>query len=168
MHLKAKSRAQNKGSRRFKSPSPHQTVVKARWGQARTLPVLVPLTESALNEPETHRPRPDLFQSRTMNPRSTTTTPLLRLRLTGPACPPVHLPQLPAAPAGNPRRDQRWSNSAGVGDEGLIISELREGKKVYGLTEQRKRELAEKDEAVRHIWRRTRRWEDWRSTFCRR
>src|SRR5882724_8594916 len=51
-------------------------------------------------------------------------------------------------------------------DEGLIISELREGKKVHGLTEQGKRELAEKDEAVRHIWRRTRRWEDWRSTFA--
>jgi DNA-binding PadR family transcriptional regulator len=51
-------------------------------------------------------------------------------------------------------------------DEGLIVSELREGKKVYGLTEQGEAELAEKDEAVRHIWRRTRRWGDWRSTFA--
>jgi DNA-binding PadR family transcriptional regulator len=46
-------------------------------------------------------------------------------------------------------------------DESLIVSELREGKKVYVLTEEGKRELAEKREAVQRIWRRSRRWEDW-------
>lgn len=50
-------------------------------------------------------------------------------------------------------------------DEGLIISELREGKKVYRLTEEGKRELEESGEAVREIWRRARRWETWRGAF---
>src|SRR6202166_1608521 len=50
-------------------------------------------------------------------------------------------------------------------DEGLIASELREGKKVYRLTDEGKRELEERDETVREIWRRARRWEDWRSAF---
>src|SRR5712691_8792737 len=50
-------------------------------------------------------------------------------------------------------------------DEGLIISELRDGKKVYRLTDEGKRELQESDDAVREIWRRARRWEDWRSAF---
>src|ERR1700681_3225365 len=50
-------------------------------------------------------------------------------------------------------------------DEGLIISELREGKKVYRLTDEGKRELDERHEAVRQIWRRARRWEAWRSAF---
>src|SRR5271170_1205105 len=50
-------------------------------------------------------------------------------------------------------------------DEGLIASELREGKKVYRLTDEGKRELEEKDETVREIWRRARRWEDWRGAF---
>src|SRR5260370_17537266 len=46
-------------------------------------------------------------------------------------------------------------------DESLIVSELREGKKVYVLTEEGKRELSEQREAVQRIWRRSRRWEDW-------
>src|ERR1700730_13140390 len=50
-------------------------------------------------------------------------------------------------------------------DEGLIIAELLEGKKVYRLTDEGKRELKESDEAVREIWRRARRWEAWRSAF---
>jgi len=50
-------------------------------------------------------------------------------------------------------------------DEGLITSELREGKKIYRLTDEGRRELEERDEAVREIWRRARRWEAWRSAF---
>jgi DNA-binding PadR family transcriptional regulator len=50
-------------------------------------------------------------------------------------------------------------------DEGLITSELREGKKIYRLTDEGRRELEDRDEAVREIWRRARRWEDWRSAF---
>ena len=41
-----------------------------------------------------------------------------------------------------------------------------EGKKVYVLTEEGKRELAEKREAVQRIWRRSRRWEDWGGAFA--
>jgi len=51
-------------------------------------------------------------------------------------------------------------------DEGLITSERREGKTVYTLTEVGKRELAEKDEAVRQTWHRTPRSEEWRSSFA--
>jgi DNA-binding PadR family transcriptional regulator len=51
-------------------------------------------------------------------------------------------------------------------DESLIVSELREGKKVYVLTEEGKRELAQKREAVQRIWRRSRRWEDWSGAFA--
>src|SRR6516164_5218623 len=39
-------------------------------------------------------------------------------------------------------------------DEGLVTSELRDGKKVYRLTDEGRRELEERDEAVREIWRR--------------
>jgi DNA-binding PadR family transcriptional regulator len=50
-------------------------------------------------------------------------------------------------------------------DEGLIESELRDGKKVYKLTDAGRRELRDRGEAVDRIWRRARRWEDWRSAF---
>lgn len=50
-------------------------------------------------------------------------------------------------------------------DEGLIQVELSEGKKVYRMTEAGRRELSARREAVEHIWRRARRWEDWRNTF---
>ena len=42
---------------------------------------------------------------------------------------------------------------------------MHEGKKVYRLTDEGRRELEERDDAVREIWRRARRWEDWRSAF---
>ncbi len=44
-------------------------------------------------------------------------------------------------------------------DEGHIVSDSVDGKRVYKLTEAGRRELAERDEAVRQIWRRARRWE---------
>jgi DNA-binding PadR family transcriptional regulator len=50
-------------------------------------------------------------------------------------------------------------------DEGLVVSETLDGKKMYRLTEQGRAELQHRDEAVRAIWRRARRWEDWRSAF---
>ncbi len=50
-------------------------------------------------------------------------------------------------------------------DEGLVVSESREGKRVYSLTEAGRAELQREDEAVRRIWRRAERWNDWRSAF---
>jgi len=50
-------------------------------------------------------------------------------------------------------------------DEGLIASESHEGKRVYRLTDAGRRELERLDEEVRHIWRRARRWSDWRGMF---
>jgi DNA-binding PadR family transcriptional regulator len=50
-------------------------------------------------------------------------------------------------------------------DEGLIASESLEGKRVYRITDAGRRELERLDEDVRHIWRRTRRWHDWRGMF---
>jgi DNA-binding PadR family transcriptional regulator len=51
-------------------------------------------------------------------------------------------------------------------DEGLITSERRDGKTVFRLTEQGRRELTEKDEAVRQMWHRARRSDEWRSPFA--
>ena len=50
-------------------------------------------------------------------------------------------------------------------DEGLVTSESQEGKRVYSLTEAGRGELGREDEAVRRIWRRAERWNDWRSAF---
>ena len=47
-------------------------------------------------------------------------------------------------------------------DEGLILAEPREGKRVYSLTEAGRAELAKDPEAVRRIWRRAEQWEEWR------
>ena len=48
-------------------------------------------------------------------------------------------------------------------DEGLSASESDEGKRVYRVTDAGRRELERLDEEVRHIWRRARRWDDWRA-----
>ena len=50
-------------------------------------------------------------------------------------------------------------------DEGLAESELRDGKRIYKLTDAGRREVQERGEAVACIWRRARRWEDWRGAF---
>ncbi len=50
-------------------------------------------------------------------------------------------------------------------DEGLVVSESKEGKRVYSLTEAGRAELGREEEAVRRIWRRAERWNDWRSAF---
>jgi DNA-binding PadR family transcriptional regulator len=46
-------------------------------------------------------------------------------------------------------------------DEGLIVAEQREGKRIYSLTEAGRAELAKDPEAVRRIWRRAEQWEEW-------
>jgi DNA-binding PadR family transcriptional regulator len=46
-------------------------------------------------------------------------------------------------------------------DQDLVASERQDGKKVYRLTDLGRRELEREAEAVKHIWRRAARWEDW-------
>ena len=46
-------------------------------------------------------------------------------------------------------------------DEGLILAEQLEGKRVYRITEAGRAELAKDPEAVRRIWRRAEQWEEW-------
>jgi len=50
-------------------------------------------------------------------------------------------------------------------DEGLISSEMQDGKKTYRLTDAGRHELERNAEAIAAIWRRARRWQDWRSAF---
>lgn len=50
-------------------------------------------------------------------------------------------------------------------DEGLITSELSMGKRVYRVTDSGVQELEREGEAVRRIWRRAERWQEWRCTF---
>jgi DNA-binding PadR family transcriptional regulator len=50
-------------------------------------------------------------------------------------------------------------------DEGLVIADLQNGKKVYRLTDAGRSELTSREDDVARIWRRARRWEDWRSAF---
>lgn len=46
-------------------------------------------------------------------------------------------------------------------DEGLIESDRADGKKTYRLTEAGRQELGRDPDAVRKIWERAQRWEDW-------
>ena len=48
-------------------------------------------------------------------------------------------------------------------DEGLIEGCRQEGRRVYQLTEAGRKELEKEPEAVRRIWERAERWEDWGS-----
>ena len=50
-------------------------------------------------------------------------------------------------------------------DEGLIKAEAQEGKRVFSITEEGKRELRLEDDAVERIWRRARMWNEWRGAF---
>jgi|SRR5580658_1232316 DNA-binding PadR family transcriptional regulator len=50
-------------------------------------------------------------------------------------------------------------------DEGLIISDLQDGKRVYRVTDSGREELKREDETVRRIWYRARRWAGWRGAF---
>lgn len=48
-------------------------------------------------------------------------------------------------------------------DEGLVVSDTQDGKKVYRITDAGRAELAGQSEAVDAIWRRARGWEEWGS-----
>src|SRR5262249_9085877 len=50
-------------------------------------------------------------------------------------------------------------------DEGLIAAEARDGKRVYHITEEGRRELRLEDAAVERIWRRARMWNEWRAAY---
>jgi DNA-binding PadR family transcriptional regulator len=50
-----------------------------------------------------------------------------------------------------------------LADEKLIAAERQEGRRVYSLTPAGRRELNRDPEAVRRIWERAERWEDWGS-----
>jgi DNA-binding PadR family transcriptional regulator len=50
-------------------------------------------------------------------------------------------------------------------DEGLVVSESRDGKRVYSLTDAGRAELTREQETVSRIWRRAERWNDWRGAF---
>jgi DNA-binding PadR family transcriptional regulator len=50
-------------------------------------------------------------------------------------------------------------------DEGLLSAEAQEGKRVYRITEDGRRELAREEETVGRIWRRARMWKEWRGAF---
>jgi len=50
-------------------------------------------------------------------------------------------------------------------DEGLITSSQPEGKRVYSLTDAGRLELEKDPEAVRRIWQRAEKWEEWGQSF---
>jgi DNA-binding PadR family transcriptional regulator len=50
-------------------------------------------------------------------------------------------------------------------DEGLIAAEAADGKRVYKITPSGREELKHRDETVRRIWYRARRWAGWRNAF---
>lgn len=50
-------------------------------------------------------------------------------------------------------------------DEGLIAAEVREGKRVFHITEAGRRELHLEDDVVGRIWRRAKMWNEWRGAF---
>jgi DNA-binding PadR family transcriptional regulator len=50
-------------------------------------------------------------------------------------------------------------------DEGLVVSDSQEGKRVYRIADSGRAELEREEEAVRRIWWRARRWAGWRNAF---
>jgi len=46
-------------------------------------------------------------------------------------------------------------------DEGLVVSESRDGKRVYRLTPEGERELEREADSVKEIWGRAEKWEEW-------
>ena len=50
-----------------------------------------------------------------------------------------------------------------LGDDGLIEDDRKDGRRIYHLTRAGRKELAKDPEAVRRIWERAERWEDWGS-----
>ncbi len=50
-------------------------------------------------------------------------------------------------------------------DEGLVAAEAQEGKRVYRITEEGRRELRRDEDVVDRVWRRARMWNEWRAAF---
>ena len=50
-------------------------------------------------------------------------------------------------------------------DEGLIVSDSQEGKRVFRIADSGRAELEREEESVRRIWWRARRWAGWRNAF---
>jgi len=50
-------------------------------------------------------------------------------------------------------------------DEGLVVAEQHDGKRVYRITEDGQKTLRSEEDAVGRIWRRARVWNDWRTAF---
>jgi len=50
-------------------------------------------------------------------------------------------------------------------DEGMVAAEAQEGKRVYRITEDGRRELSREEDIVKRIWRRARMWNEWRAAF---
>ena len=50
-------------------------------------------------------------------------------------------------------------------DEGLIAAEAQEGKRVFRITDEGRRELRLEEDVVDRIWRRARMWNEWRGAF---
>jgi DNA-binding PadR family transcriptional regulator len=50
-------------------------------------------------------------------------------------------------------------------DEGLVMADLQDGKRVYRITDAGSEEIRREDETVKRIWWRAKRWAGWRSAF---
>jgi DNA-binding PadR family transcriptional regulator len=50
-------------------------------------------------------------------------------------------------------------------DEGVVIAEAQEGKRVYKITDDGKRELLREEDTVNRIWKRAKVWNEWRAAF---
>ena len=50
-------------------------------------------------------------------------------------------------------------------DEGLIAAEAQEGKRVFRITDEGRRELRLEEDVVDRIWRRAKMWNEWRGAF---
>jgi DNA-binding PadR family transcriptional regulator len=50
-------------------------------------------------------------------------------------------------------------------DEGLIAADAQEGKRVYRITDEGRRELRLEEDVVDRIWRRAKMWNEWRGAF---
>ena len=50
-------------------------------------------------------------------------------------------------------------------DEGLIAAEAQEGKRVFRITDEGRRELRLEGDIVERIWRRAKMWNEWRGAF---
>ncbi len=50
-------------------------------------------------------------------------------------------------------------------DEGVVVAQAQEGKRVYQITDEGRRELHREEDAVNRIWRRAKVWNEWRAAF---